>query len=60
VRPRVEGTCGPARERLGGVFAGAGEEVREEITRGTCAGLLDVPPQAPGRRRLSLVFFARG
>jgi len=37
----------PLDKRLGGVFAGASEEVRKRITWGICAEVLEVPPRVP-------------
>jgi hypothetical protein len=45
--PHLEGTYGHTQETLRGLFAGADEEVRERITRGTFDELFSVPAQTP-------------
>ena len=43
--PHLEGTYGHTQETLRGLFAGASDEVRERITRGTFDELFRVPAQ---------------
>ena len=45
--PHLEGTYGHTQETLRGLFAGASDEVRERITRGTFRELFTVPAQTP-------------